>query len=46
MKEAVIDNPTEVAALHTSLTRLSVLISTDARSMLSIIVTSTDNDGD
>lgn len=46
LEEAVSTNPTEVETLHTKLTELNVLLAVDVRSILSIIVTSTDNDGD
>lgn len=46
LEEAVDSNPTEVATLHAKLAELGVLISVDVRSVLSIIITSTDNDGD
>ena len=46
LSEAVDGNAAEVENLHTKLTNLGVLISVDARSILSIIITSTDNDGD
>ncbi|MEM9078109.1 MAG: imelysin family protein [Bacteroidota bacterium] len=43
---AVTDNTAEVENLHTKLTELGILLTVDARSVLSIIITSTDNDGD
>ena len=43
---AISSNPTEVAALHSRLGELGVLFSVDLRSVLSITITSTDNDGD
>ncbi|MEM8847258.1 MAG: imelysin family protein, partial [Bacteroidota bacterium] len=43
---AVNDNAAEVENLHTKLTELGILLTVDARSTLSIIITSTDNDGD
>lgn len=46
LEMAVIDNPTSVENLHTSLTKLNVLLAADVRSILSIVLTSTDNDGD
>ncbi len=46
LEEAVESNPTEVMALHDRLNELGILISVDVRSVLSIIITSTDNDGD
>ncbi|MEO9513890.1 MAG: imelysin family protein [Flavobacteriaceae bacterium] len=46
LEAAVINNPSEVEALHTSLTNLNVLLGVDARSILSVVLTSTDNDGD
>ncbi|MEO0902969.1 MAG: hypothetical protein AAFY00_13560, partial [Bacteroidota bacterium] len=43
---AVNDNAAEVENLHTKLTELGILLTVDASSTLSIIITSTDNDGD
>lgn len=43
---AITSHPNEVAVLHEELERLGVLFSVDVRSVLSIIITSTDNDGD
>ena len=44
--EAITSNPNEVGELHQKLEELGVLFSVDVRSVLSIIITSTDNDGD
>ena len=44
--QSIIENPNEVADLHKKLEELGILFSVDVRSVLSIIITSTDNDGD
>ncbi|WP_299437452.1 imelysin family protein [uncultured Aquimarina sp.] len=44
--EAITTNPNEVEVLHKKLDELGILFSVDVRSVLSIIITSTDNDGD
>lgn len=44
--DAIASNPTEVAILHEKLNELGILFSVDVRSILSITITSTDNDGD
>ena len=44
--QAITDNPNEVAVLHQKLEELGILFSVDVRSILSIIITTTDNDGD
>lgn len=44
--EAITTNPNEVGVLHEKLEELGILFSVDVRSVLSIIITSTDNDGD
>ena len=46
LEEAVINNSSQVENLHTKLTELGILLTVDARSALSVIITSTDNDGD
>lgn len=46
LEEAVVTNPAEVETLHNKLANLNVLLAVDVRSILSIIITSTDNDGD
>lgn len=46
LEEAVTTNPTAVETLHTKLTELGILLTVDARSALSVIITNTDNDGD
>ncbi|MGD1945764.1 MAG: imelysin family protein [Croceivirga sp.] len=46
LKQAVESHPEEVKALHEKLTALNIWMGVDARSILSIIITSTDNDGD
>lgn len=46
LEEAVDAYPTEVENLHLKLTALNIWMGVDARSTLSIIITSTDNDGD
>ncbi|MDO7136509.1 imelysin family protein [Algibacter lectus] len=43
---AITSNPEEVENLHEKLGELGVLFSVDVRSILSIIITTTDNDGD
>ncbi|WP_158849815.1 imelysin family protein [Algibacter sp. L1A34] len=43
---AISSNPIEVKTLHEKLNELGVLFSVDVRSILSIIITTTDNDGD
>jgi predicted lipoprotein len=43
---AITTNPTEVKTLHERLNELGILFSVDVRSILSIIITNTDNDGD
>ncbi|AUC75870.1 imelysin family protein [Olleya sp. Bg11-27] len=44
--DAITSHPDLVAHLHTELDALGILFSVDVRSILSIIITSTDNDGD
>ncbi|WP_289045614.1 imelysin family protein [uncultured Olleya sp.] len=44
--DAINSHPDLVAHLHTELDALGILFSVDVRSILSIIITSTDNDGD
>ena len=44
--DAVITHPTEVENLHTKLEELRILFAVDLQSILSIVITSTDNDGD
>ncbi|QCE40060.1 imelysin family protein [Psychroserpens sp. NJDZ02] len=44
--DAITSHPDQVEHLHTELDALGVLFSVDVRSILSIIITSTDNDGD
>ncbi len=44
--EAITTNSEQVATLHMKLNELGILFSVDVRSILSIIITSTDNDGD
>lgn len=44
--EAITSNPNQVAVLHEKLNELGILFSVDVRSILSITITSTDNDGD
>jgi predicted lipoprotein len=44
--DAITSHPNEVALLHQELECLGILFSVDVRSALSIIITSTDNDGD
>jgi predicted lipoprotein len=44
--DAVTSNPNEVATLHAELEALGILFAVDLRSILSIVITSTDNDGD
>ena len=44
--DAITSNPTEVETLHEKLNELAILFSVDVRSILSITITSTDNDGD
>ncbi|MEM8929433.1 MAG: imelysin family protein [Bacteroidota bacterium] len=46
LQEAVDTYPEEVENLHLKLTALNIWMGVDARSMLSVIITSTDNDGD
>ncbi|NQY05248.1 MAG: imelysin family protein [Flavobacteriaceae bacterium] len=46
LEEAVISHPKEVEMLHSKLTALNVWIAVDARNILSVIITSTDTDGD
>ncbi|MEM6722127.1 MAG: imelysin family protein [Bacteroidota bacterium] len=43
---AITQNPTAVQTLHEKLNDLRILFSVDIRSILSITITSTDNDGD
>lgn len=44
--EAITDNHSQVEQLHSELEELGILFSVDVRSTLSIIITTTDNDGD
>ncbi|WP_299385229.1 imelysin family protein [uncultured Lacinutrix sp.] len=44
--DAITSHPNQVETLHTELDALGILFSVDVRSILSIIITSTDNDGD
>ncbi|WP_420572757.1 imelysin family protein [Kordia sp.] len=44
--DAITSNPNAVANLHQKLNELGILFSVDVRSVLSITITSTDNDGD
>ena len=44
--DAITSHPDLVTHLHTELDALGILFSVDVRSILSIIITSTDNDGD
>lgn len=44
--DAITSNSTTVGTLHEKLNELGVLFSVDVRSILSITITSTDNDGD
>ncbi|MEM9142225.1 MAG: imelysin family protein, partial [Bacteroidota bacterium] len=46
LEEAVDSHPEKVKTLHEKLTALNIWMGVDARSILSIILTSTDNDGD
>lgn len=46
LDEAVDAYPAEVENLHAKLTALNIWMGVDARSILSVIITSTDNDGD
>ncbi|MEM9363019.1 MAG: imelysin family protein [Bacteroidota bacterium] len=46
LEEAVDTYPKEVENLHLQLTALNIWMGVDARSLLSVILTSTDNDGD
>ncbi|MEM1259049.1 MAG: imelysin family protein [Bacteroidota bacterium] len=46
LEEAVDTYPTQVENLHLKLTALNIWMGVDARSILSVIITSTDNDGD
>ncbi|MEO0573484.1 MAG: imelysin family protein [Bacteroidota bacterium] len=46
LEEAVTADPTAVENLHTKMTELGILFTVDVRSVLSIIITATDNDGD
>ncbi|MBO0590047.1 imelysin family protein [Cellulophaga sp. E16_2] len=46
LAEAVTSNHTEVQTLHTKLNELQVLFAVDVQSILSIIITTTDTDGD
>ena len=46
LEEAVDAYPSEVENLHLKLTALNIWMGVDARSILSVIITSTDNDGD
>lgn len=46
LEQAVDEYPEEVENLHTKITALNIWMAVDARSVLSIIITSTDNDGD
>ncbi|WP_435654156.1 imelysin family protein [Cellulophaga baltica] len=46
LDEAVTSNHTEVEILHTKLNELQVLFAVDVQSILSIIITTTDTDGD
>ncbi len=46
LKEAVNTDKTNIKKLHVNLKELLVLFHTDVRSILSIIITGTDNDGD
>lgn len=43
---AISTHPTEVEALYNEIEALEILFSVDVRSILSIIITTTDNDGD
>ena len=44
--DAITSHPNQVETLHTELDALGILLSVDVRSILSVIITSTDNDGD
>jgi predicted lipoprotein len=46
LEEAVASHPEAVANLHDKLAALNVWIAVDARNILSVIITSTDTDGD
>ena len=46
LEKAVESHPEQVQQLHEKLTALNIWMGVDARSVLSVIVTSTDNDGD
>ncbi|MEM9000620.1 MAG: imelysin family protein [Bacteroidota bacterium] len=46
LEEAVETHPAAVENLHVKLTALNIWMGVDARSILSVILTSTDNDGD
>lgn len=46
LSESIVQNDPEIETLHKQLETLSILLSVDLRSILSVIITSTDNDGD
>lgn len=46
LPEAIELNPEKVEVLHSKLTALNIWMGVDCRSVLSIVITSTDNDGD
>ncbi len=46
LSEAIMNNPNSVKKIHEELNELMIVLAVDVRSILSIIITATDNDGD
>ena len=46
LADAITNTPDDVRIIHEQLQEIIVLLAIDVRSVLSIIITSTDNDGD
>jgi hypothetical protein len=46
LAEAIETNPEKIKSIHEQLNEIMVLLAVDVRSILSIIITATDNDGD